>query len=113
MSTPTTGIFPDNLKRAREIKGLSQTELARRSGLQPSAVSHFETGRRAPSFDNLRRLADTLEVTTDFLIGREIDPTTSGPTLQSIFRNAQEMADEDRQKLAEFAEFLAKKNIDR
>lgn len=109
MSTPTTGIFPENLKKIREIKGLSQTELAKRSGLQPSAVSHFETGRRAPSFDNLRRLADTLEVTTDFLIGREIDPTTSGPTLQSIFRNAQEMADDDRQKLAEFAEFLARK----
>ena len=109
MSTPTTGIFPDNLKKIREIKGLSQTELAKRSGLQPSAVSHFETGRRAPSFDNLKRLADTLEVTTDFLIGREIDPTTSGPTLESIFRNAQEMEDDDRQKLAEFAEFLASK----
>ena len=109
MSTPTTGIFPDNLKKIREIKGLSQTELARRSGLQPSTVSHFETGRRAPSFDNLKRLADTLEVTTDFLIGREIDPTTSGPTLESIFRNAQEMEDDDRQKLAEFAEFLASK----
>ena len=112
MSTPISG-FPDNLKRAREIKGLSQTGLAKRSGLQPSAVSHFETGRRAPSFDNLKRLADTLEVTTDFLIGREIDPTTSGPTLQSIFRNAQEMADDDRQQLAEFAEFLANKRIDR
>ena len=108
MSTPISG-FPDNLKRAREIKGLSQTELAKRSGLQPSAVSHFETGRRAPSFDNLKRLADTLEVTTDFLIGREIDPTTSGPTLESIFRNAQEMADDDRQQLAEFAAFLANK----
>ena len=109
MSTPTTGIFADNLKKIREIKGLSQTELAKRSGLQPSTVSHFETGRRAPSFDNLKRLADTLEVTTDFLIGREIDPTTSGPTLQSIFRNAQEMADDDRQQLADFAEFLANK----
>ena len=109
MSTPTTGIFPDNLKKIREDKGLSQTELAKKSGLQPSTVSHFETGRRAPSFDNLKRLADTLEVTTDFLVGREIDPTTSGPTLQSIFRNAQEMTDDDRQKLAEFAEFLASK----
>lgn len=109
MSPPTPGIFSHNLKKAREIKGLSQTELARKSGLQPSAVSHFETGRRAPSFDNLKRLADTLEVTTDFLIGRETDPTTSGPTLQSIFRNAQEMSDDDRLKLAEFAEFLTSK----
>ena len=109
MLSPTSGTFSHNLKKARESKGLSQTELAKRSGLLPSAVSHFETGRRSPSFDNLKRLADTLEVTTDFLVGRETDPTTSGPTLRSIFRNAQEMSDDDRQKLAEFAEFLASK----
>ena len=109
MLSPTSGTFSHNLKKARESKGLSQTELAKRSGLLPSAVSHFETGRRSPSFDNLKRLAETLEVTTDFLVGRETDPTTSGPTLRRIFRNAQEMSDDDRQKLAEFSEFLASK----
>ena len=38
--------------------------------MQPSAISHFETGGRKPSFDNLRLLADTLDVTTDYLLGR-------------------------------------------
>ena len=68
-STPST-IFPDRLRRAREYRGLTQGELADRARLQPSAISHFETGTRKPSFDNLRLLADTLDVTTDYLLGR-------------------------------------------
>lgn len=68
-SSPST-IFPNRLRRAREYRGLTQGELAERAKLQPSAISHFETGARKPSFDNLRLLADTLDVTTDYLLGR-------------------------------------------
>src|SRR5258705_3782374 len=56
--------FSERLRQAREYRGLTQGELAQKAGLQPSAVSHFETGVRKPSFDNLRLLADTLDVTT-------------------------------------------------
>lgn len=68
-SSPSA-VFPDRLRQAREYRGLTQGELASRAGLQPSAVSHFETGNRKPSFDNLKLLADVLDVTTDYLLGR-------------------------------------------
>ena len=63
-------LFPDRLRAARQLRAFSQSELADKAGLQPSAVSHFETGRRAPSFDNLKALSDALQVTTDYLLGR-------------------------------------------
>ena len=69
-SSSPSGTFHDHLRCAREYRGLTQGELAERAGLQPSAISHFETGTRKPSFDNLRLLADTLDVTTDYLLGR-------------------------------------------
>jgi transcriptional regulator with XRE-family HTH domain len=72
-STPPSAIFQERLRIAREYRGLNQGELAVRAGLQPSAISHFETGTRKPSFDNLRLLADTLDVTTDYLLGRVKD----------------------------------------
>ena len=53
--------FPQRLQSLRSTLKLNQDELAKRAGLQPTAVSHFETGTRKPSFDNLRRLADALE----------------------------------------------------
>lgn len=62
--------FPDRLKEARDLRKLSQLDLAQQSGLAPSAVSHFETGGRKPSFDNLQLLADALHVSTDYLLGR-------------------------------------------
>ncbi len=67
--------FPTILKNCRQEKNLNQTELAQKTSLQPSAISHFEAGSRKPSFDNLIKLADALEVTTDYLLDRGAFPT--------------------------------------
>lgn len=40
---PIEKIFSDRLRAAREVRGLTQAELGKLSGLQPSAISHFET----------------------------------------------------------------------
>lgn len=115
MSSGKSPQFPDRLRHAREeISRLSQSELAERAGLQPSAVSHFETGRRSPSFDNLKRLADALGVTTDYLLGRSDDPkgyevTAGGPTVTKLFRDAGKLSQDDLDILAGFADMLAKK----
>ncbi len=66
--------FPTILKNCRQDKNLNQTELAHKTSLQPSAISHFESGSRKPSFDNLIKLADALEVTTDYLLDRGAFP---------------------------------------
>jgi len=113
MSTPESK-FSARLRAARDLRGLSQSELADRAGLKPSAVSHFETGKRAPSFDNLKKLADALEVSTDYLLGRTDDPkptdrTAAGPTYDKLFRDAEKMSEENLQILSGFAEMLAKK----
>jgi len=60
--------FINNLKEVREFLGLTQSELARRTGLQPSAINHFEAGRREPTMQNLVKLAEGLGVTTDRLL---------------------------------------------
>jgi transcriptional regulator with XRE-family HTH domain len=101
--------FPDRLRTARQLRGLSQSELAERAGLQPSAVSHFETGRRSPSFDNLKGLSEALEVTTDYLLGRTEDPSVVGHLADSLFRHAEKMSQEDLDTLTAFAEMLAQK----
>ncbi len=46
----------------RLARGLSQTELARRVGITPSALSQVERGVRGPSGDTLVRLWEVLEV---------------------------------------------------
>lgn len=63
-------VFRVRLQAARQRRGLSQQELAVKAGLPASSISHFEGGGRKPSFDNLRRLANALDVSTDYLLGR-------------------------------------------
>jgi len=102
--------FQERLRLARELRKLSQAELAERSGLQPSAVSHFEAGRRAPSFDNIKRLADALQVTTDYLLGRVDEVSAVGPTTDRLFRKMKNFSNDQIQLLENFADTLQRMN---
>lgn len=50
----------EKIREFRERAGLSQRELAQALGIDPSAVSLWETGKNSPTVHNLRRLADIL-----------------------------------------------------
>ena len=110
MSTPMSKLFSERLRVAREMRKLSQAELAKASDLQPSAISHFETAGRSPSFDNLKRLADALKVTTDYLIGRSDEPTLSSAATGRLFRHAEKLSSSDLEMLEQMAETLANRN---
>jgi transcriptional regulator with XRE-family HTH domain len=103
-------IFADRVKAARALRSLSQAELAEATKLQVSAISHFETGTRSPSFDNLRKIADALQVATDYLIGRSDSPTLSSETAASLFRKAEKLTAKDLEFLEQMADQLAKRN---
>ncbi len=105
--------FPDRLRAARDLRQMSQSDLAEKAKLQPSAVSHFETGRRAPSFDNLKALSEALQVTTDYLLGRVDEPGATGAVVDQLFRHAEHMSRDDLDTLTGFAEMLAKKSADK
>ena len=112
-SRASVRVFAERLRATREDRGLSQAELADRAGMPPSAISHFETANRAPSFDNLRLLADALSVTIDFLVGREAKEAPSGPRTQQLFRQFSKLTDADQDTLTQFAKMLAKKGSDK
>lgn len=108
-SRPSSDVFRERLRAAREIRGLSQGELAEKAGLQASAISHFETGTRKPSFDNLRRLADALDATTDYLLGRTSELTGLATRAEKLHRHYGQLTSSDREVAEQMVEFLAKK----
>jgi transcriptional regulator with XRE-family HTH domain len=85
-STPAD--FASRLRKTRDARELSQSELAREAGMQPSAIAHFEAGRRKPSFDNVRALARALKVSADYLLGAESATTA--------FRDEDKLSAKDR-----------------
>jgi transcriptional regulator with XRE-family HTH domain len=105
-------IFSRRLKEVRELRRLSQAELAKKAGLQPTAISHFETGTRAPSFDNLRRLADALNVSTDYLIGRANELAMAGPETDNLFRGVEKLSEADIRAIRMMKEALLSKKTE-
>lgn len=61
--------FPERLAKRRQRVGLTQEQVAIVTGLKPSAISHFEGGRRRPSLANLRKLCIALMCSSDELLG--------------------------------------------
>lgn len=104
-------LFAERLRDARErLRGLTQTQLAEKAGLPATSISHFENpeGTRKPSFDNLRRLANSLEVTTDYLLGRSDDHV--GATVDNaLYRDVQNLTDQDK----DFAQAMIKKMLEK
>lgn len=58
------------LKELREERKLTQAELAEEIGIGRASVSNYEKEERVPDADVIIKLADFLEVTTDYLLGK-------------------------------------------
>lgn len=67
-------MLSERLKKARINKGLSQEELAKRINTTKSTISNYENEYSSPSNEVLTKIADILEVTTDYLLGRTDNP---------------------------------------
>lgn len=107
-ATPTE-IFQERLRKARSFRGYSQEGLAEKAGMPGSSIAHFETGSRKPSFDSLRRIANALEVTTDYLLGRVEEPGLAQAG-DPLFRDIGKLSGNDREIATDFLKMLAARN---
>ena len=101
--------FPERLLARRYALELSQAELAKKAKLQATAISHFETGGRKPSFDNLRNLADALETTVDYLMGRTDSPSVSLASGDQLYRDYEKLSARDRETARAMMASLARR----
>jgi transcriptional regulator with XRE-family HTH domain len=69
-SGSTHQLFVYRVRRRRQVLGKSQRAIAQAIGMQPSQYSRLESGgNRLMDTDQLKRLAEALETTTDYLLG--------------------------------------------
>ena len=65
-------VFAENLRNLRNMKGISQKELADILKISLKTISHWETGYCEPSISQLIALSELFDVTVDDLIKKEI-----------------------------------------
>jgi len=65
----------DRIKYLRELKQLTQKDLATKAELTIVQLSRYETNDRKPDPESLRRIVDALDTSGDYLLGRTQDPS--------------------------------------
>lgn len=63
--------FAERLKDIRKASGMTQMQVAAKSGLSQSNINTWERGRSMPLPDGLIALADCFGCSVDYLLGRE------------------------------------------
>jgi len=89
-------------KELREKNNLSQAEISRRTGISQQTISYMEVSGGHTGSDNLLKIANFYDVTTDFLLG-------VGKSLEEedeIFKLYNKMTTEERQNFIKFGKYL-------
>ena len=66
-------VLSKRIKELRLEKGLTQTQLAEKAGINQSMIARWERGEREPFASAVLKLADALECTCVYLLGRTND----------------------------------------
>ncbi len=64
-------MFSKRLNETRKSKGFTAQNMADKLGLALRSYQFYEGGKRSPSFETLIKIADILDVSTDYLLCRD------------------------------------------
>ena len=88
----------EKIKLARNKKKMSQQELSEKAGTHQKNISKYEKDLVIPSATTLKAIADTLDVTTDYLLGNE-DNTIKDTALLKQFKEVDNMPEDAKEAL--------------
>lgn len=105
-------IISGRITAAREQLGLTQLELADKAEITPAAISQIENRLRIPSTPVLRRIAQVLNVSVDYLLGRkeqtELEDVSTDDKMAHFFRNFNNLTKDDKDFIQRQVEMMNK-----
>lgn len=93
--------FNENLKYAREKKNMTQKEVADLIGVAKSTYSLYESGNREPNVQTIKKIADTLNISADDLLG-----LNNAPNTVAAHFGGDEFTDDELDDIRAYAEFV-------
>lgn len=84
-------VFSQRLKQLRKKSNMLQKDVANKLGITESAYGYYEQGRREPSNETLKQLANIFGVTTDYLLGITDDPILTEKDEKDIARRMEKL----------------------
>ena len=95
-------VTAEKIKALLENQGMTQKELAEKANVTQAAVSHYIKGDRAPRGAILLNIANTLNVSTDYLLSIEDSDNDCSDEIESSYRllarNSNKLTFEQKQR---------------
>ena len=85
------------IAQLRDQKGWSQSELANRAGVSHVMIGKYERGDATPSLEVAKKIADTLEVSLDYLVGQAASANLDKQNLKRL--EELELLEDDKRKV--------------
>ncbi len=79
--------FCDQFKKLRRRKGIKQNDLADMLGVKQYVISSWETGRSEPNISQICKIADILEIPTDYLLDCHTILVADNSNFQKVEKN--------------------------
>lgn len=99
-------LFCKRLKEIRTQRKMTQQDIAEKTGIPSTSISHIEAGSRKPSLENFYKLIVVLNVSGDYLLGRteQYSDLATDPISKSI----QGLPESEREMIEKFILSLQK-----
>lgn len=98
--------LPKKIIDLRERVDMKQAELARRLSIDKSAMSKIESGTRKVSSDELKKIAEIFDVSTDYLLGTGKKQTAQDETHTIAAHLDKDLSDKDKQEIMSFIDYI-------
>ncbi|KAA0766434.1 helix-turn-helix domain-containing protein [Bacillus sp. SH5-2] len=84
-------MITERLKKLRESRGLTHTQVAEYLGITRQAYTNYENGDREIKTETLRKLVDFFNTSADYLLGTTDDPSSSTSNVEKPYDSLTEI----------------------
>lgn len=95
----------ERIKTARKKRNLTQEELAALVDLSPTHISVIERGVKSPKLDTFIRIANVLNVSSDYLLFNNINNSADGIIFE-LSKSINNLPQERKEKLIDVIKIL-------
>lgn len=100
--------FVERLRRAMELQGLRQVDLAKRTGLSKATISQYLSAKCMPKSDRIYLLANALNVSPEYLLG--FQPAHSGT--QALIDYYNMLSPSMKEEALRYVKYLAQEELE-
>ena len=100
----------EKLKNLRKSKGLTQVQFAQIFQISSGTIAMWETGKRMPDTETLKRIAKYFDVSLDYLLDAPADETPEEIII--LNRNSKKLSQEQQKTLIDVVRGMLKEDFD-